>query len=172
MGFTIALYYFADWVSIGKMAVTTLHSHLSLGYSDVSGTEGGFTVNNLTLNGAANITFGSITIRPRILSSILSLSVVSDIEFRDCRVRLGQVMNFGDGRVMLTAGRNEILLENLSTTGEFRLNGYITLDRLNMKLGRADARIEIPDTFSDNMPMIQNFMPLVNEGGRWYLRRK
>ena len=176
MGFTIALYYFTDWRSIGKFAVSMAHSRLErigmrMGYTDVSGEEDGFTTGNLTLNGVANISFGSITVRPRILSSILSMGAVCDITFRDCSVRLGQSMNFGDGRFLLTAARNEILFENLSTNGEFSLNGYLSINTSNMKLGKADARIDIPESFADNMGMIQNFMPLVREGDKWYLRR-
>ena len=177
IGFTIALYYFADWRSIGKFAVSAAYSRLErtgmrMGYSDVSGEEDGFTIGNFTLNGAANVSFGSITIRPRIISSILSMGAVCDISFKNCNIRLGQSMNFGDGRVLLTASRNEILLENLSTNGEFSLNGYMSIDTSNMKIGRADARIDIPESFADNMGMIQNFMPLVQEGDKWYLRRK
>lgn len=176
IGFTIALYYFADWRSIGKFAVSIAHSRIErtgmrMGYSDISGEEDGFTIGNLTLNGVANVSFGSITIRPRIISGILSMGAVCDINFRNCSIRLGQSMNFGDGRVLLTASGNEILLENLSTNGEFALNGYISIDTSNMKIGRADARIDIPESFADNMGMIQNFIPLVQEGDKWYLRR-
>ena len=176
MGFTIALYYFADWRSIGKFAVSIAHSRLErtgmrMGYSDVSGEEDGFTIGNLTLNGMANVSFGTLTIRPRLLSSLLSMGAVCDIEFRDCRVRLGQSMNFGDGRVLLTFSGKEILLENLRTNGDFSLRGYISIDTSNMRIGKADARIDIPETFAGNMGMIQNFLPLVQEGDKWYLRR-
>ena len=178
-GFTFAVYYFLDWGTVGKFAVSVGHSRLErtgmrMSYSDVTGTgeQDGFTVHNLILNGAANISFGSVTIRPRIVSSILSMAAVCDITFRNCSVRLGQSMNFGDGRFLLTAGRNEILLENLSTNGEFALNGYMSIDTGSMKIGRADARIDIPESFAGNMGMLQNFLPLVQEGDRWYLRRR
>ena len=177
IGFIFAVYHFADWRSIGKFAVSMAHSRLErngmrMGYSDVSGEEDGFTIDNLTLNGAANVSFGSITIRPRIIPSILSMSAVCDITFRNCSVRLGQSMNFGDGRVLLTAGRNEILLENLRTNGDFALNGYLSIDTGSMKIGRADARIDVPESFEGNMGMIQNFLPLVREGDKWYIRRR
>ena len=175
--FIFAVYYFTDWRSLGRFCASAAHSRLErmsmrMGYSDVTGEEDGFTIHNLTLNGVANISFGSITIRPRIISSILSLSAFCDINFRNCSVRLGQSMKFGDGRFLLTAGRNEILLENLSTNGEFSLNGYVSVDTSTMKIGRAEARIDIPETFANNMGMLQNFLPLVQEGDRWYLRRR
>lgn len=179
IGFTIALYYFADWQILGKFAVSMAHSRLErigmrMGYSDVSGTveSDGFTINDLTLNGVANISFGSLTIRPRIIPSILSLAAVCDITFRSCNVRLSQSMNFGDGRFLLTAGRNGVLLENLRTTGEFSLNGYMSIDTGTMKIGQAEALIDIPESFTENMDMLKNFLPLVQEGDRWYLRRK
>ena len=80
-------------------------------------------------------------------------------------------MNFGDGGFLLTAGR-EILLEELRTNGEFSLDGYMTVDTSAMKIGEADAKLSVPEAFSQNMSMIQNFLPLVQEGGTWYLRRK
>jgi hypothetical protein len=177
IGFIFALYYFMDWGIIGKFAVSAVHSRLErlgfrMEYSDVTGENDGFTVNNLRLNGAANISFGSITIRPRIIPSILGMSAVCDINFRDLNIRLGQGMNFGDGRVLLTAGRNEILLENLRTNGEFSLNGYMSINTDNMRLQKSDTSIDIPESFADNMGMLQNFLPLVREGNRWYIRRR
>ena len=177
IGFTFAVYYFMDWGTLGKFALSTAHSRLErtgmrMGYSDVSGEEDGFTIHNLTLNGVANISFSSVTIRPGIIPSILSMAGVCDISFRNCSVRLGQSMNFGDGRFLLTAGRNEILLENLRTNGEFSLNGYMSINMSTMKIGKADARIDVPESFADNMDLLQNLLPLVREGGRWYLRRR
>lgn len=177
IGFIFAVYYFADWQSLGKFAVSVAHSRLErsgmrMGYSDVSGEEDGFTIGNLTLNGVANISFSSITIRPRIIPSILSMSAVCDISFRGCALRLGQAMNFGDGRVLVTASGNEILLENLRTNGEFALSGYMSIDTGSMKIGRADTRIDVPESFAGNMGMLQNFLPLVQEGDRWYIRRR
>lgn len=177
IGFTFSLYYFADWGTLGKFAASMAHSRLErmgmrMEYSDVTGEENGFTIHNLTLKGIADISFGSVTIRPGITSSILSMAAVCDISFRNCSMRLGQSMNFGDGRFLLTAGRSEILLENLITNGEFSLNGYMSVDLGTMKIGRADARIDVPESFAANMGMLQNFLPLVREGDRWYLRRR
>lgn len=176
-GFIFSVYYFTDWRTLGKFAVSVAHSQLErtgmrMEYSDVSGESDGFTVNNLRLNGAANISFGSITIRPRIIPSILSMAGVCDINFKNCSIRLGQSMNFGDGRFLLTASRGGILLENLMTNGDFSLNGYMSIDTANMKIGQADARIDVPESFAGNMGMLQNFLPLVQEGDRWYLRRR
>ncbi len=177
IGFIFSVYYFADWGILGKFALSVSHSRLErtglrVEYSDVTGEEDGFTVHNLRLNGAANISFMSVTIRPRIIPSILSMSAVCDITFRECNIRLGQTMNLGDGRMLLTMGRNEILSENLSTNGEFSLNGYISIDTENMKILRADTRIDVPESFLGNMGMLQNFLPLIQEGDRWYIRRK
>ena len=93
---------------------------MRLNYSDVSGEDGGFTVHNLTLSGIADVSLSSITIQPEMITSILSLAPVCRITFRGANVRLGQIMNFGDGGFLLTAGR-EVLLEDLRTTGNFRL---------------------------------------------------
>ena len=175
IGFGGSLYYFLPWAEAGKFAMSIAHSQLEkrgmrMSYSDVSGEEGGFTVHNLTLSGMVNLSFSSITLKPQMLSSVLSLAPVCSVEFKGGSIQLGQVMSFGDGGVLVTAGR-EILLENLRTNGDFSVNGYITINTGTMKIGRADARLDVPENFANNMGMLRNFLPLVQDGGRWYLRR-
>ena len=177
VGFFFALYFFMEWRELGKFSVSLASSQLErrgmrLNYSDVLSEEGGFTVNNLTLNGFTNISFSSITIKPKFIASILSLGAVCDISFKGGNVRLGQNMNFGDGSFLLTAGRNQILLENLRTNGDFSINGYITFDPATMKIGNSEARFDVPEEFSRNMDTLRNFIPLTQEGGKWFLRRK
>ena len=176
VGLIAALYIFMPWREAGRFAVYIAHNRLQrmgmrLNYSDVVGTEGGFTVNNLTLSGMANVSLSSVTVKPDIASSLLSIAPVCDITFMGASVRLGQVMYFGDGGLLLTAGR-EIILEDLRTNGDFSLNGYITVDPSSMKIGRANARLDVPEAFSSNMGMLRNFLPLVQEGDTWYLRRQ
>ena len=176
-GFLYALWVFMPYREMGKLAMSIAHSQLEkrgmrLAYSDVTGEKDGFTVNNLALNGAVNLSFSSITIRPRILSSILSLGLVSNISFKGLNIQVGQVMNFGDGGFLLTAGLGGILLEQLRTNGDFALNGYLSLDLAKMRIARAEARLNVPEEFEKNLETMKNFLPLVKEGGRWYLRRK
>lgn len=176
LGFSVALYMFIPWREAGKFAMSTAHTILQrrgmrLNYSDVSGEEGGFTVHNLKISGMADVSLSSVTVKPEIIASMLSLSPVCDISFKGGNVRLGQTMNFGDGGFLLTAGR-EILLENLRTNGDFRLNGYMTINPSAMKIGRAEARLDVPETFAQGMGMMRNFLPLVQEGDQWYLRRR
>ncbi len=177
VGFVCAVWVFMPWREAGKFAMSVAHSQLQsrgmrVGYSDVSGENDGFTVHNLTLSGMANISFSSVTLRPRILASILGLAPVCDISFRGGSVQIGQVMSIGDGGVLVTVNRNEAMLEQLHTNGDFSLNGYMTIDMGTRKIGRADARLDVPEQFAANMGMMRNFLPLVQEGGRWYLRRK
>ena len=127
---------------------------------------------NVRLTGMTEITFTSLTLKPEVMTSILTLSPVCNVEFKGCNIRFGQSLNVGDGSLMLTAGRDEILLENLRTNGEFSINGWLTLDRASNKIGRAEALLTVPESFEGNMDMLKNFLPLVKEGGRWYLRRK
>ena len=177
VAFFYAMYFFLEWEPLGKFIMSAAHNRLErmgmrLNYSDVTGAEGGFTVNNLTLNGMANISLSSITIKPQLFSSVLSFAPVCDITFTGAGVRFGQNLNLGDGGFLLTAGRNELLLENLRTNGDFSLNGYLTVNTSTMKLGRTEARLNVPDSFAQNMNMLRGFLPLVQEGNRWYLRRQ
>lgn len=176
-GFVYALWVFLPYREVGNFVMSLAHSQLNsrgmrVNWSDVSGESDGFTVSNLTLNGVVNLSFSSITIRPRILASILSLGAVADINFKAANMRLGQNFNFGDGRFLLTAGRREILLEQLRTNGDFAINGYLTIDPARARIGRADAQLNFPKEFADNLNLVKNFLPLVQEGERWYLRRQ
>lgn len=176
VGFGAAVWYFLPWGEVGKFVMSTASGQLSsrgtrVGWSDVSGEQDGFTVHNLTLNGMANFTFSSVTLRPRILASIMSLSAVCDISFRGLNVQLGQVLNFGDGRVLVTAGRGEVQLGGLRTTGDFAINGDMTVNPSAMRITRANARLRVPENFTQNLDMLRSFLPLVQEGNNWYLRR-
>ena len=175
--FFAALYYFLEWRSIGNFAMSFAHSQLErrgmrLNYSDVSGEEGGFTVNNLALSGMVNISLASITIKPQLAATVTSIAPVCYISFRGLSIQLGQVMDFGDGEFTLTAWPGEIELSNLRTNGDFALNGYVTIDLNTMKLGHTEARLDVPENFAQNMGMMRNFLPLVQEGDQWYLRRR
>ena len=177
IAFFFSLYYFLEWDALGKFVMSMAHSQLErngmrLNYSDVTGEEGGFTVHNLTLSGGANISLSSVTIKPQILSSVLSLAPVCDINFNGANVRLGMNINIGDGGFLMTAGRHEILLENLKTNGDFAINGYLTVNLVTMKLGRTDAKLNVPEDLAQSMNMLKNFLPLVQDGGQWYLRRQ
>ena len=176
VGFVLAVWYFMPWGEAGKFIMSAAHSRLGrmgmrMTYSDVSGESDGFTVHNLALNGVANVKFSSITLRPRPAISLLSLAPVVDISFKGASVQLGQVLNLGDGGVAVTAGRSEVMLESLRTNGEFAINGWMTINPQTMKIGRADARLNVPDSFAQNMSLLQSFLPLTRVGNRWYLRR-
>lgn len=176
IAFIYSIYYFLEWGAVGKFIMSMAHSRLErmgmrMTYSDVIGEQGGFTINNLTLNGMANISLASITIKPQIFSSVASFAPVCEINFTGADIRLGQNLNLGDGGFLMTAGRREIFLENLRTNGDFSLNGYLTVNIETMKLGRTEARLNVPESFEQNMNMMKGFLPLVQDGGRWYLRR-
>ena len=87
LGFLSAIYIFLPWREAGKFAMSVAQSQLQrrgmrLNYSDVLGEDGGFTVNNLTLSGMADISLSSITIKPQMMTSILLLSPVCRIDFK------------------------------------------------------------------------------------------
>ena len=176
LAFAYGVYVFMPWRGVGKLALSFGHDMLQrrgmrLNYADISGEDGGFTVSSLKISGMVDVTLGSVTIKPDMTASILSLSPVCGITFKDCNIRLGQTMNFGSGGFLLTYGR-EVILEGLHTDGDFSLDGYMTVNTATMKIGRADALLEVPPEFSQNMSIVSSFLPLVQEGGKWYLRRK
>ena len=164
------------WREAGKFIMSAAHSRLErmgmrVSYSDISGEADGFTVHNLAINGMANFKFSSVTLRPRPAQSLMNLAPVCEVSFRGGSVQLGQVLTLGDGGVTVIAGRSEVMLEDLRTNGEFGLNGWLTINTQSMRIGRADARLNVPESFAQNMSLLRNFLPLVQEGNRWYLRR-
>lgn len=176
IGFLYALYAFMEWQEVGKFAMSAAHSYLArqgmrVNYSDVSGVSDGFTVHNLTLSGMANVSFSSVTIRPRFLASVTNLAPTAEISFKGGSVQIGQVINFGDGGFTLIAKPSEIMLDQLRTNGEFGINGYMSINTASMRIGRADARLNVPEEFLPNMEMMMNFLPLMRAGDTWYLRR-
>ena len=176
IGFFYALYAFMEWQEAGKFAMSMAHSYLArqgmrVNYTDVSSVSDGFTVHNLTLSGMVNVSFNSVTIRPRFLASVTNFAPTCEISFRGGSVQIGQIINFGDGSFTLMARPSEIMLDQLNTNGEFGINGYLSINTANMKIGRADARLNVPEEFLPNMEMLGNFLPLTRIGNRWYLRR-
>ena len=176
ISFICAVWYFMPWREAGKFIMSAAHSRLErsgtrVSYSDISREADGFTVHNLTINGMVNFKFSSITLRPRPAQSLMNLAPVCEVSFRGGSVQLGQVLNIGDGGVTVIAGRSEVMLEDLRTNGEFGLNGWLTINTQSMRIGRADARLNVPESFAQNMSLLRNFLPLVQEGNRWYLRR-
>ncbi len=178
--FTAALllssWYFLDWIQIGRAAMNLAYSQISsrgmrLSYTDIAGVDGGFAVNNLSISGMVNIRFGSIIIRPKIFASIISLSGVCDIEFLDAQLQLGRSMKLGNGSVLLTYASPEILMENMRTTGELSLEGSMSINPQAMRITRASAKLTVPEELSPSLETLRSFLPLVQEGGVWYLRR-
>ena len=176
-GFVVSVIIFVPYREAGKLAVTIAEKQLQkrgmrLKYSYVSGSEGGFTLHDAVLSGMAEISVSSVTFKPEIMRSILTVAPVCGIEFEGLSVRMGQTFRFGNGGLLLTLSGGEIVLENLHTDGEFSLNGWITADPVNMKIVHADAEMGMPEEFSRNIGILRNVLPLEQEGGRWYLRRK
>lgn len=176
IGFSVAFYYFMPWREVGKFSMSIVHSQLQknglrTAWSDIVAENNGFTVNNFSLRGIVNISFESVTIKPRFLSSLLSLAGVLDIRFRGGNLMVGQNFNLGDGSVLLSASSSEILFEQLRTRGEISINGDIALNLQDMKISRANASLNVPNSLESSLDLVKNFLPLVNEGGRWYLRR-
>lgn len=177
-GFMFSLWVFMPWREVGRASMNLAGRFLEqrgmqLSWSDIMGLDDGFTINNLSVSGAMNISFESITLRPEILTSILSLAGVCNINFRGGNFRVGLSVDFGDGGFLLTASPNEILLEQLRTNGDFSLNGYMAINPVTRRITRADASVDVPDSFLGNMNMLRSFLPLIRDGnGRWHLRRQ
>ena len=178
IAFLFALWIFMPWREVGSSLMSfghgiLLRNGMRMNYSDVTGEADGFNVNNLSLEGMMNISFNSVRIRPKIIESVLSFGGVCDIEFTGCNILMGQKFNIGDGRLLLTAWPKEIFLGDLSTTGDIKINGYLSINLSNMKIGRADASLTVPENIASGFNVLKNFLPLEQDkNGQWYLRRK
>ena len=47
----------------------------------------------------------------------------------------------------------------------------MSINTASMKIGRANARLNVPEEFLPNMEMMMNFLPLMRAGDTWYLQR-
>ncbi|MCR5346498.1 MAG: hypothetical protein K6E38_01875 [Fretibacterium sp.] len=178
VGFCAALWIFLPWREVGTAAVSLGSSILEkqgirLSCPDVEGVEGGFTMNSLSVGGFVNFSFASVTLRPQLLTSLMSLAPVCEVAFRGGSMTMGQKMNLGDGGFLLTVSPGEVLLEGLHADGDFAMDGFLTIDPARMKIGRAETAVRVPPSFEENMNTLKNFLPLVREGnGNWFLRRQ
>ena len=69
------------------------------------------------------------------------------------------------------ASPSEIELEDMRTNGDLSLNGSLSVNPSTQKIVHASARVNVPEALAQHMNMLRSFLPLVQEGGRWYLRR-
>ena len=177
VGFLTALWTFMPWREVGAFAMSLAASRMErqgmkLAYSNVEPAEGGFIVRDVALSGFTRFTCESLTFRPAFWASMAVLAPVCEVAFTGGTVTMGAPMAFGDGGVVVTASPKEVLLEGLRTDGDFRVQGYLTVDPGRMKIGRAEAELAVPPAFEENLETLVNFLPLVKEpDGRWFLRR-
>ncbi|MBQ7155670.1 MAG: hypothetical protein IJR85_08980 [Synergistaceae bacterium] len=160
----------------GRLLMSMASNQLSsrgvrLEYTDVKGIDGGILVNNLKVAGGVNINFREAEFIPQFIGSITGLAPKCRVNFKGCSVQMGATMNLGDGRVTVSATPSEINLEDLRTNGELSLNGSLAVNPSTQRITRANARVNVPDSLAPHMNMLKSFLPLVEDGGRWYLRR-
>ena len=144
---------------------------IRLEYTDVKGITGGIAVNNLKVAGGVNVNFREAEFVPQWLGSVLGLAPMCQVNFKGCSVQLGTTLSLGDGRVTVRASPGEIELEDMRTNGDLALNGSLSVNPSTQKIVHANARVNVPDSLAPHMNMLRSFLPLVQEGGRWYLRR-
>ena len=144
---------------------------MRLEYSDVRGAPGGIIVNNLKLSGAVNVKFREVMLRPEILGSIIAIAPQCYVEFKGCSVQIGTTLSLGDGHVMVRLRPDEVELEDLRTNGELGINGSLSVSPSTQKITHAGARVNFPEELSPHMGLLQTLLPLVQDNGRWYLRR-
>jgi hypothetical protein len=84
-------------------------------------------------------------------------------------------IGFGDGRVTLVAGGQEIFLDSLRSGGELGMNGILLFDLSRMRIVRADLALNVRSEPFENevLPFLENQLPLRREGpGNWKLFRE
>lgn len=176
-GFFASVWHFLPWREVGAASMSVAASQLErrgmrISYSEVEDADGGFTVRDLSIGGFVSLSLESVTITPQLGASVMALAPMCSVSFKGGSMTMGQVMDLGSGRFLLTAGMNEIMLENIRTNGDFALNGFMSVIPSTMRIGRAEASLRIPESFESNMETLTNFLPLVREGnGNWFLRR-
>ena len=188
-GFAVAAWIFMPWKQVGEGALlwgsARLQAPSSLTYSTVKGTSGGFVIEDLKamrVNGLADITFRTLSVRPSLLATLANMAPTCRISFTGNAI--GEIavtplkkipgIAVGNGRFSVSAGRKEILLDDLRSDGDLAMNGALLLDLAAERPIRwADVALNVKsEAFEKELPALQNFLPLQQEApGRWYLRR-
>lgn len=140
-------------------------------YTDVKGIAGGISVSNLKVAGGVNINFREAEFVPAFLGSIISLAPQCRVNFKGCSVQMGTAMTLGDGQVTVSLRPSEFELEDMQTDGALSVNGSLSVNPSTQRIIHANARLNVPDELAPHMNMLQSLLPLVQDGGRWYLRR-
>lgn len=139
-------------------------------WTDIAAADG-ILVQNLRVNGSINVQFSSAEFIVMIIDSIKSLAPTVHVNFKGCSVQIGTTWSLGDGRVKVSVGREGITLTDLRTNGDIALNGSMTVNPSTQKITSANVRVSVPAELEQHLNMLSSFLPLVNDGGRWYLRR-
>ena len=171
VGALAALWLAMPWREVGSAALSLASGRAGIAVGGVEGVDGGFTVEGLSTRGVPSVSFRSVTIRPQLWASVLSVAPVCEVEFDGGTITMGQVLSLGAGGALVTAGRSEILFEGLRTDGDLTVRGFLTIDPARMRIGTAEAAVQVPASFEGNMDGLRTILPLVREGDRWYLRR-
>ena len=189
-GTVLAVWIFMPWKQVGEIALLFVSRRLSasssLSYSAVKSVPGGFAAENLAvsrLGGMADISCGTLTVVPDIVASLLNLAPTCRVAFTGAALEEIAVtpvkkfpgIAFGDGRVVVTAGRRAIFLDSLRSGGELAMNGILLFDLSAMRIIRADVALNVrSDPFENEvLPSLKNFLPLRQEApGNWRLFRE
>jgi hypothetical protein len=180
------------WKQVGESALLFVSRRLpspsSLSYSAVRSVPGGFAVENLGISrlaGMADVSCRTLTVVPDFVASLLNLAPTCSLSFTGASLAEIAVtpvkklpgIGFGDGRVTLAAGGQEIFLDSLRSNGELAMNGILLVDSdlSRMRIIRADLALSVRSEPFENevLPFLKNQLPLQQEGsGNWKLFRE
>ena len=189
VGLLLTGWWFMPWRQVGEAVLLTAGGRLpapaSLTYSTVGNARGGFVVNNLEIRnlvGMVDMHFDTVTIVPLTAASFLSMAPTGQVAFTGAIIgdiavtpmrRIPGVAP-GNGRVVVSANRQGVFLDNLRTDGELSTRGSL-LVAPSGRITWADVVMDIrSEAFEENLSVIgpATGLPLQRDGpGRWSLRR-
>ena len=188
-GVLLAGWLFMPWRHVGETALLSMSRRLpapaSLTYSTVGNARNGFVINNLAIRnlmGMVDVYFSTLTVVPAVAGSLLGMApsghvaftgaVIGDVAVTPLRSIPGVAP--GNGRVVVSAGRQGVFLDNLRSDGELSTSGSLLIDQSG-RIAWADVAMDVRSSaFEENLSVIGGVtgLPFQREGpGRWSLRR-
>jgi hypothetical protein len=191
LGILVSVWVFMPWKQVGEIllleAGRQLKTPASLTWAAVGNAPGGFVVEDLKarkLMGMVDVSFGTLTIIPELMASLLAMSPTCRISFTDNAVSEiavtplkkipGVVLN--NGHVTVSLNNREILLDEVRSDGEISMRGSLLLSLSAERLIRwADVTLDVKsEPFEQELPSLQMSLglPLEQDSpGHWFLRR-
>lgn len=182
--FVLGVLWFAPWENGAMYVMETLRLQAANAKSAVYITPRGLTTTGRLFprfdiaafdieHPISKITFSNLGVRVLPISSLLSGSVVCDVEWSGAEIRAipNQTFSLGEGSVRLYGGRDEIRAARAAVTGDIQLAGNLAYDRNRKAIRESTMTLKVPDNLNVVLrnPMLSRYLESTTPG-EWRIK--